>query len=114
MPEGGYTQDEVFSALEEMSLYFIGCWKNAPDGSAAKKTFYRYITVLDGARKELQRLKLYGGTFEVDGTETYGSVYTGICEALRSNGVLWFDQQNNGVYPYTVINWGLKAVKLDA
>lgn len=43
----------LIKTLEEIELYFAGCYMNAFDGSEAQKKFDRYMNAIDAAKNIL-------------------------------------------------------------
>lgn len=45
------TKDEVCEALDEISLYFYGCYRNAGGGTRACKKYHDWMCAVDAAKK---------------------------------------------------------------
>ena len=46
---------EVIETLDEMEVYFTGCYMNAMQGGKAQEKFSRYLEAVGTAKKLLQR-----------------------------------------------------------
>lgn len=48
---------DVISCLEEIAMYFVKCYMNAPRNGKAKVRFHRYMIAADEAQKLLRNLE---------------------------------------------------------
>ena len=49
--------DKLFSLLDEISLYFYGCYRNAGNGTRACEKYHDYMCAVDEAKKKIQRIE---------------------------------------------------------
>ena len=49
------TKDEITKYLDEISLYFYGCYRNAGGGTRACEKFHDWMCAVDDAKKLINR-----------------------------------------------------------
>ena len=49
------TNDDIAEALDEISLYFYGCYRNAGGGTRACEKFHGWMVAVDEAKKIVEK-----------------------------------------------------------